>query len=586
MALTKVTGSVIKDSVSLSGNVSVGGTLTYQDVTNVDALGIGTFRTGIKVLAGQVDVGSNIKLGNAGVITATSFSGVMSGTTGSFSGQVNVGSNIKLGTAGVITATSFVGSGANLTSLPAQATIANNADNRVITGGSGVNLNGEANFTFSGNTATITASSGYALVANGASTGIGLGSNGAIVFGNQNVAAYATGALDASELQFKTSGSERVRITSGGQLLIGTTSGGGTLRVFGGSGRLIIGDSSVNYHDADTHIFRNYAASEKLRINSSGITLINTTTATGAAKLQLLQTSGDGLLVRNHDTNYEGIILSNASGEARLMATSGGSTSRPSLTFYAGDTQRMKIDTGGRVILNNAAVGSNEYLTLGPNGSTPCDMAFRLNNDNDARIKFYDGGGTLRGVFGYTTYANNSTYPNFHDSFYLQTDPSSNGTLATALRISNSGQFIKPLTYQFLVETNGVSVSGGWTKLTGLTIDSAHSTGVSNGTYWSNSNQRFTAPVSGTYNFFIGGFSSTSEGGGTNHRYMYTFVINGGNYNYGLGGSYSDGNTPMEGGSINYKLTVNDYVEVYYYTAINATWGAGHRFFWGGYFLG
>ena len=168
MALTKVTGSVIKDSVSLSGNVSVGGTLTYQDVTNVDALGIGTFRTGIKVLAGQVDIGSNIKLGNAGVVTATSFSGVMSGTTGSFSGQVNVGSNIKLGTAGVVTATSFVGSGANLTSLPAanltgtlpaisganltslpaQATIANNADNRIITGGSGVNLNGEANLTF------------------------------------------------------------------------------------------------------------------------------------------------------------------------------------------------------------------------------------------------------------------------------------------------------------------------------------------------------------------------------------------------------------------------------------------------------
>ena len=82
MALTKVSGSIIKDSVSLSGNVSVGGTLTYQDVTNVDALGIGTFRTGIKVLAGQVDVGSNIKLGNAGVITATSFSGSGANLTG------------------------------------------------------------------------------------------------------------------------------------------------------------------------------------------------------------------------------------------------------------------------------------------------------------------------------------------------------------------------------------------------------------------------------------------------------------------------------------------------------------------------
>jgi len=57
--------------------------------------------------------------------------------------------------AGIITATSFSGSGANLTSLPAQATIANNADNRIITGGSGVNLNGEANFTFDGTIATI-----------------------------------------------------------------------------------------------------------------------------------------------------------------------------------------------------------------------------------------------------------------------------------------------------------------------------------------------------------------------------------------------------------------------------------------------
>ena len=41
-------------------------------------------------------------------------------------------------------------SGANLTSLPAQATISNNSDNRVITGGSGVALNGEANLTFNG----------------------------------------------------------------------------------------------------------------------------------------------------------------------------------------------------------------------------------------------------------------------------------------------------------------------------------------------------------------------------------------------------------------------------------------------------
>jgi len=103
-------------ALKVTGNVDVAGVLTYQDVTNVDSLGIGTFRTGINVSGGQLDVGSNIKIGNAGVITATS----------------------------------FVGSGANLTSLPAQATIANNADNRVITGGSGVNLNGEQRLTWDG----------------------------------------------------------------------------------------------------------------------------------------------------------------------------------------------------------------------------------------------------------------------------------------------------------------------------------------------------------------------------------------------------------------------------------------------------
>ena len=65
MALTKVSGSIIKDSVSLSGNVAIGGTLTYEDVTNVDAVGVVTARTGIKVLGGGINA--------VGVVTATDF---------------------------------------------------------------------------------------------------------------------------------------------------------------------------------------------------------------------------------------------------------------------------------------------------------------------------------------------------------------------------------------------------------------------------------------------------------------------------------------------------------------------------------
>ena len=65
-------------------------------------------------------------------------------------GGIDEGLNIT----GIVTATSFVGSGANLTNLPSQVTITGNADNRVITGGSGTNLNGEANLTFDGKTLT------------------------------------------------------------------------------------------------------------------------------------------------------------------------------------------------------------------------------------------------------------------------------------------------------------------------------------------------------------------------------------------------------------------------------------------------
>ena len=53
-----VTGNVTGTAATFSGDVSVGGTLTYQDVTNVDSVGLITARSGISVGAGQ-SVGSN-----------------------------------------------------------------------------------------------------------------------------------------------------------------------------------------------------------------------------------------------------------------------------------------------------------------------------------------------------------------------------------------------------------------------------------------------------------------------------------------------------------------------------------------------
>ena len=86
--LNATTGISTILALNVTGNVSIAGTLTYQDVTNVDSLGIGTFRTGINVSGGQVDVGSNIKLGNAGGIRATSFRGSGANLTGLAAGGI------------------------------------------------------------------------------------------------------------------------------------------------------------------------------------------------------------------------------------------------------------------------------------------------------------------------------------------------------------------------------------------------------------------------------------------------------------------------------------------------------------------
>ncbi len=47
------TGAISATSASFSGNVSVGGVITYEDVTNIDSVGVITARNGIKVSAGQ-----------------------------------------------------------------------------------------------------------------------------------------------------------------------------------------------------------------------------------------------------------------------------------------------------------------------------------------------------------------------------------------------------------------------------------------------------------------------------------------------------------------------------------------------------
>jgi len=112
-----------------TNNINAGiGSLSIDDIRELDITGVATasnFKTGVSNLH---DVGLTLS-----------------------GGQLDVGSNIKLGNAGVVTATSYRGDGSQLTGISAGTTINGNVNNRVLTATGNANeIDAEGNLTFGG----------------------------------------------------------------------------------------------------------------------------------------------------------------------------------------------------------------------------------------------------------------------------------------------------------------------------------------------------------------------------------------------------------------------------------------------------
>jgi len=190
-----IAGSITAVDGFFSGNVTVGGTVTYEDVKNVDSLGIVTARTGVDVLAGginvvgvstistgigtvQIGVGDTALLvqGDArvtGILTV----GTSSLTLDGINNVVNVGTALTLGhtqgiqfysqnlhasgfdvnninASGIITATSFRGDGSQLTNIISGVGIQSGSV-RIGTGFTDINFTG-AGITVVGSGTTVT----------------------------------------------------------------------------------------------------------------------------------------------------------------------------------------------------------------------------------------------------------------------------------------------------------------------------------------------------------------------------------------------------------------------------------------------
>ena len=254
-------------TLNVSGNATIAGVLTYEDVTRVDSVGVVTAR-GLSIF------------GNTSGLSATGVS--------TFAGNINANGNIvgddSTNISGIssVTATTFHGSGANLTGIT-QTTINNNAANRVVTGSASANtVDAEPNLTYDGGTlqlATDANTEGFKIVSSGdtyndfmisANRSAAGNHIGRILgqWGSGNVASivFNTGAdttsKDDGEIQFLTSNggsnpTTRMTITQGGQIDIGES-----IRHLGDTDTKITFDTNIIHLDTNN--------SERLRIQADG----------------------------------------------------------------------------------------------------------------------------------------------------------------------------------------------------------------------------------------------------------------------------------------------------------------------------
>ena len=69
--------------IDFPGSIGIAGTLTYEDVTNIDSIGIVTARSGINVPSGNVTVSSGAFVGDGSQLTGVSgFSTALGNTQG------------------------------------------------------------------------------------------------------------------------------------------------------------------------------------------------------------------------------------------------------------------------------------------------------------------------------------------------------------------------------------------------------------------------------------------------------------------------------------------------------------------------
>ena len=483
MSFTKITnagfglttGTLVGVAASFSSTVSVGGTLTYEDVTNVDSVGLITARNGIEVTDKGVQVGTGATVDSAAANTLTFLTGGSEALRIDSSGKVGLGTDNP----NKILKVEYPDPGSGSDGLTQKDT-------------------GNDTTTFFG---TVGPSYNY----------IGHSGHAGMVYSSRDLA-IGVDHNNSGVIKFYTGNAERLRITSDGKVVAGgngtgypsrlqshgagnlldlnSTSGAAVIRFYeSGTGRFDIrtnnGSSGLNFYDSLNGI-------ERVRIDSSG-------------------NIGVGLANPAHQ-----LELGNGDSTIRLNATAGGNAALKFLTNTGNVSDIVFGDTADDDVGSIKYVHSDDTLRFTVNGSER--MRIQSNGYINGGINYstpqhrFNGINATLGTHIFTVSGYQPTGGVSQDSVLVYScDSGGSSNSTTGMRVQKASTTGRSINAAGTINASGADYAEYMTKAGDFTLDKGDICGI-------NSEGKLTNMFDDAIGFVVKSTSPSYVGGDSWHE--------------------------------------------------------------------